>query len=325
MILSGTNNNSVTLPGSTIKNQQLVSVVMCTYNGAKYIDEQMESIIHQDYTNLEIIICDDASTDNTWQKLSEWQKRDERIKIYRNNVNLGYNKNFESAIQKSCGEFIAIADQDDIWMPDKISSLVNVLEQDEQLMLAHCRSVHMINGTPQFKSRKLHYIFHGSDEKKLVFFNHINGHNMIFRKLLKQKLFPLPEKMYYDWWIAFHSALNGGIVALDRVLVYHRIHSDNSFFNNKNLHHEPGHDEIMRVFLSIEGLPATTRIFIEKLVMFIEEQNVKGGKFNMGMFLFFVKNRQTIFGHKKRILPIFNFISNAFKYASTAYNNKGIF
>ncbi len=74
--------------------QPLVSVVMCTYNGGLFIDEQIESIINQDYKNIELIIVDDVSTDDTWKKLEAWQCKNDFIKIYKNEINLGYNKNF---------------------------------------------------------------------------------------------------------------------------------------------------------------------------------------------------------------------------------------
>ena len=87
-----------------------VSVVMCTYNGSRFIDEQIASILSQDFPIYELIIVDDFSIDDTWQKLEHWRKTNSSIKIFRNDANLGYNKNFEYAIQLAKGDLIAISD-----------------------------------------------------------------------------------------------------------------------------------------------------------------------------------------------------------------------
>src|SRR6187402_1101242 len=98
--------------------QARISVVLCTYNGSSFIDEQVASILAQQYQPSEIIIQDDCSTDDTWNKLLQWEQRSPLIRLFRNEQNLGYNKNFEQVIQRASGDFIAISDQDDIWLPE---------------------------------------------------------------------------------------------------------------------------------------------------------------------------------------------------------------
>jgi glycosyltransferase involved in cell wall biosynthesis len=100
--------------------QPLVSVAMCTYNGEKFINLQLDSILAQTYHNLELVIVDDGSTDETFNIISDYAKKDGRIKCFKNEVNLGFNKNYERAIKLTTGEFIAISDQDDIWLPHKM-------------------------------------------------------------------------------------------------------------------------------------------------------------------------------------------------------------
>lgn len=103
---------------------KLVSIAMTTYNGEKFIKKQLDSIINQTYKNLEIIICDDGSTDKTIDIIKEYQKKDKRIKLYINEKNLGFSKNFEKAISLCKGDYIALSDQDDIWELDKIETMV---------------------------------------------------------------------------------------------------------------------------------------------------------------------------------------------------------
>ena len=102
-----------------------ISVVMCTFNGDKYLEQQIDSILCQTYPIHELIIQDDCSTDRTVTIIEAYQKRDPRVKLYINEAPLGFNYNFSSAFAKAEGEYIASSDQDDIWRPDKIEILMN--------------------------------------------------------------------------------------------------------------------------------------------------------------------------------------------------------
>ena len=98
-----------------------VSVVMCTCNGARYLREQMDSILGQDCPPSEIVVQDDLSDDGTWELLEAYRKgRPELFRLYRNETRLGFNRNFHTAILRATGDFIALADQDDIWFPSKL-------------------------------------------------------------------------------------------------------------------------------------------------------------------------------------------------------------
>ena len=94
-----------------------VSIVMCTYNGAKYLAPQLDSILAQTYPLWEILIQDDGSTDATCDIVEDYQKRFPVIRLIRNPQNLGYNLNFLTAISRATGYYVAISDQDDIWEP----------------------------------------------------------------------------------------------------------------------------------------------------------------------------------------------------------------
>ncbi|MEZ7866922.1 MAG: glycosyltransferase [Paludibacteraceae bacterium] len=111
-----------------------VSVVMCTYNGEKYLREQLDSIINQTYPIHEIIIQDDCSTDGTWEIIQEYATRNNNFRIYRNEINLSVYHNFFSAFQKVTGEYFAVSDQDDFWLPDKIKIFVEYAEKSNALL-----------------------------------------------------------------------------------------------------------------------------------------------------------------------------------------------
>ena len=85
----------------------LISIAMCTYNGERFLNEQISSILEQTYRNFELVIVDDNSKDNTINIIKEYQSKDNRIKLFQNNKNIGFLKNFEKAISLCRGDFIA--------------------------------------------------------------------------------------------------------------------------------------------------------------------------------------------------------------------------
>lgn len=201
----------------------LISIALCTYNGARFLREQLDSLIAQDYSPLEIIVVDDGSTDGTLKILDEYRRRDTRISVYCNPVNLGFRKNFERAIHLCKGELIATCDQDDIWLPDKLTILEAALGNG---MLAYCDS-ELIDATGRNlnmrASDKLN-MYAGSDPKVFAFHNCISGHAMLFRRGLLLHAEPFPDCGYHDWWLAFVAACVGTITYVDKPLVKYRQH-----------------------------------------------------------------------------------------------------
>ena len=105
-----------------------IDILMATYNGEKYIVEQIDSIINQTYKNWNLLIRDDNSTDRTLEIIKNYQKKDARIRILDNNkVNLGIVKNFEKLLKISESELIMFSDQDDIWKKGKIKTSENTI------------------------------------------------------------------------------------------------------------------------------------------------------------------------------------------------------
>ena len=102
----------------------LVSIVLCSYNGEKYVKEQIDSILNQSVPIHELIIQDDCSTDGTVDILNQYRS-DSRVRIYINKELLGFNANFLSAILKTTGNYIACSDQDDIWKENKVEELIS--------------------------------------------------------------------------------------------------------------------------------------------------------------------------------------------------------
>lgn len=198
-----------------------VSVVVCTYNGEKYLREQLESVVNQTYPLYEIIIQDDGSTDRTLQIAQEYADRYGNIIVKTNSDQKGINGNFFSAIHSCTGDFIAICDQDDIWIRDKIAHQVAAIGD---ALMCTCLSkefsedgsfAHYDNRTPNYGLLRL------------LFCNVIAGHTMLINRRLLD-LLPTQgcETMYrirlYDFILAVTAAFNESIVLVNEVLVHHR-------------------------------------------------------------------------------------------------------
>ena len=104
--------------------KEKVDVLVATYNGEKYLREQLDSIIKQTYKNIRILISDDCSKDRTQEILQEYEKKDDRIKIFLHDRNLGSNKNFEFLLRQVESKFYMLSDQDDVWLPEKIEKTI---------------------------------------------------------------------------------------------------------------------------------------------------------------------------------------------------------
>ena len=299
---------------------EIVSVIMCTYNGALYVEEQLDSILEQTYPALEIIIADDASTDETWSILQSYAERDQRIRIFRNEKNVGFNVNFSQACEKASGDFIAIADQDDIWEPQKIAILVQKIKESRETMLVHCISARFEEkGKPHMRSLRLLNYFNGNDIRYFMLSNYVSGHNMLLRKELLQASLPFPPKMYYDWWLVVYACVLGQVKAVEKVLVWHRMHQQNAtgaakpkvaFYKQVQI--------VLSSILSIPRLPLQHKTFAEEL--YRRYQVFPEKKFSFSLFWFLFKNSPHLLAYKKRTFPWISYLKYSWKYAKRSTN-----
>ena len=301
-----------------------VSVVMCTYNGSKFIGEQIQSVLNQDYDILELIIVDDCSTDNTFALLQDWASKDARIRVYQNETNLGYNKNFEKAIQLARGNLISICDQDDIWLPQRISKTVAPFNEPG-VVLAHSKSVRLEDNQLKYHLAKLHYHFKGNDTRRLFLFNQVMGHDMTFSRDLVQHIVPIPNGMSYDWWITVVATCYGTIAGVDEYLVHHRIHATNNYFSKAAPSKKKELDivDTLELFNKIPALKGNVKNYLQQQITLLRRhETVKG--FDWKLFKFLYANRHIVFGHKRRSLQELSYLKNSIKYAKLDYRGKGI-
>ncbi|WP_374948750.1 glycosyltransferase [Mucilaginibacter sp.] len=205
-----------------MQQQILVSVALCTYNGARHLNEQIQSILDQTYNNIELVIVDDCSSDDSLAIIQKFAMADERIKYFVNTENLGYNKNFEKALGLVTGDFIAISDQDDIWESEKINQLMNAIGDN---WLIFSNSVRVLDDGNLTGGKLLNdFRFGNWDFKSILLENYVTGHTCLMSRLLLPHILPFPQIGYYDWWMGFVGLYHHKLTYLDRELTQYRIH-----------------------------------------------------------------------------------------------------
>lgn len=200
----------------------LVSIALTTFNGAKYLERQLESILAQDYPNFEIVISDDGSTDTTWRILERYASCDERIHLLPTRKNVGVIQNFARCFSACHGDLISPCDQDDVWHSTKTRRLVDAMGD---ALLVYCNS-RLVDGEGRPTGCTLAdtlNMIEGNDPRPFIFSNSVLGHAMIFRKHILQGCGAL-TKVPHDWWLAFVATNLGYITYVDEVLVDYRRH-----------------------------------------------------------------------------------------------------
>ncbi len=214
------NNTNNTIPS--------VSIVLCTYNGEKYLREQLDSLLAQTYPLHEIIIQDDQSTDGTMAILREYADKYPIIKVFVHETRGVVNDNFFSAMQRATGDFISISDQDDIWLPQKIATLVN--EIGDNLCCFHLSNE--FRDTPDYQYTDPRII--NVNLERMLFFGMVAGHTMLIRReLLDTTLHSISADIlrrislafYYDSILSMVAMEYGKIKYIPELLDSHRVHA----------------------------------------------------------------------------------------------------
>jgi len=208
-----------------LKQIPLVSVVLTTYNGESFLRAQLDSLIQQSYPHIEIIAVDDRSSDNTVSILKEYALNNDIFKVFVNEVNLGYIKNFEKACGLAEGEFIALCDQDDVWHKDKVKSMAESIGNHG---MVYCDSLICNKNLQEGKklSKMVNFRSRYSCLEVTVFCR-IYGNATLFKKSLLLAAYPFPKCIPHDWWLSYIATLNGGIKYFDEALIYYRQHNAN--------------------------------------------------------------------------------------------------
>ena len=204
-----------------------VAVVVATYNGATYLRQQLESIVQQTYKPSQIIIVDDDSLDDTIAIARAFAAAHPEVMVVQNGTRLGYIKNFEKGMLLANASYVALSDQDDIWMPNKLETLLaNIGDQ----MLAYSDS-ELIDANGQLLNQKM-----SSIKNQLAYHTPIMyaigawapGHAMLLKKELVDKAAPFPALVTHDFWLGFVATCYSRVVYVNEPLVHYRQHTQNA-------------------------------------------------------------------------------------------------
>lgn len=207
-------------------NKPLVSVAMATYNGEKYIKEQLDSILINLNENDELIISDDGSTDKTIDIIKKYQRKDKRIKLI-DGPRLGVKQNFANAIKESNGKYIFLSDQDDIWDKNKVKKVLNIFEKEKCQVVIH--NAEIVDGKLKTTGQSF-FDFRNSGKGiiKNIWKNTYIGCCMTFDSSIKDKILPIPNNIeMHDQWIGLLAEKYGKSIFIDDTLIKYRRHDNN--------------------------------------------------------------------------------------------------
>lgn len=202
----------------------MISVCMATYNGAKYIQEQVDSILAQLGPRDELVVSDDGSTDATLAILGGYE--DPRIKIFDNHNRKGVVGNFENAIKQASGDYIFLSDQDDIWLPGKVDACVEALADVDLVM--HDAQIIDQKGRVVVDS---FFALRGSGAGywKNLYRNSYLGCCLAFRKQVLDYVLPMPKRVaMHDIWIGLLVSKRGRVALLGEPFLHYRRHGANA-------------------------------------------------------------------------------------------------
>ena len=258
-----------------------IDILLATYNGEKYLKEQIDSILKQTYTNFRLIISDDCSTDRTLDILKEYEQKDSRIIVYRQEENLGYIKNFGFLLNLVESKFYALSDQDDIWMEDKLEAALKKIEEKNADL--YFSDLYLINEqgkkiSNSFWKEKGFYkkVIKDKKHKGLLLNNYVTGCTIVSKKEFIKYFIPFPENMMHDYWIAIVLSLKGKIIYDTVPHINYRQHGDNQIGSKMKSKELNSLDEIRNMFIDIKIKHFS--VFNDKKELFAKKEQKQNSK-----------------------------------------------
>lgn len=287
-------------PGAAgrVRAMHAISIALCTYNGERFLAEQLHSLRAQEGVS-EIVVVDDGSTDGTWAILEAHAREDRRLRLNRNPAPLGITGNFERALQLVTTPWVALADQDDVWRPEKMARLRAAW--DGRAGLLH-------HATLKFRSLRPATVpspageghkFTGSDVRRLLFRNSVVGHTTLLRTELARRLMPFPRRVPHDWWLGAGAAATDRVQYVDEYLVYYRIHDHNAYHAVGSRWRRAGAEhwlrlELLRALTDHPGLSPVAAEFADDYRRLLEA--TRGGTFPWALWRFYRQQAALLFG-----------------------------
>ena len=229
-----------------------MSIALCTCEGALFLEQQLDSLKKQSVELLELVISDDASTDKTVAIIKACSKTVPfTIRFYQNEKRLGAVKNYSQAIRVCKSDYIALCDQDDIWLPNKLELTLKAMKEAEAEfgrhlpLLVHTDLAVIDAGgkkiAPSFIKLRRINPYDDKPLPRLLAQNFVTGNTVLINRPLAEAALPIPEEaMMHDWWLALVAAAAGKILFIEEPTVLYRQHRTNvigagGFFTMENI------------------------------------------------------------------------------------------
>jgi glycosyltransferase involved in cell wall biosynthesis len=217
-----------------------IDIVLATYNGDRFLDTQLQSILAQDYSDWRLLVRDDGSSDRTPTIIRTYQQKEPDRLEWVNpepGQNGGVLQNFNALLERSSSDYTFLCDQDDVWLPQKLTDSVRVIEDCEAQWGADTPI--LVHSDLQVVTEQLdvlHWSFwrsHNLDPTRnslrhLLVRNHITGCTVVINKALRKLALPIPDSAFmHDWWLGLVAAAFGKIAYLQQPTVLYRQHQHN--------------------------------------------------------------------------------------------------
>jgi glycosyltransferase involved in cell wall biosynthesis len=216
-----------------------VSVAMCTYNGSRFLLEQLTSIANQTKSVDELVICDDCSTDDTIEIIKQFAKKVAfSVRIFVNATNLGSNRNFEKCLSLCQNDIIILSDQDDVWLPHKVEKICAYFtkNQDIEAVFSDAQVIDdqsKLTGRTAWETVSFDYkaqnLWKNGQAFDILLRGYVvTGATLAIRKRILPEVLPIPmliKELIHDGWIALWLSINNRIAMLDEPLVHYRQHT----------------------------------------------------------------------------------------------------
>lgn len=237
-----------------------IDILLATYNGEKFVKEQIESILNQTYENFNLIISDDASTDNTLNILEEYEKKDTRIKVFKKEKNEGLIDNFEFLLKNVTSDYFMFSDQDDIWKKDKIEKSINKLkEENSGLVYTDLEIVdEKLNVIyPSYWKYKQIYkkIIKYNNFEALYLNNFVTGCTILAKSKYIKDILPLPRNskfVLHDYWTALIISAKDKISYVEEPTIQYRQHKNNRVGSSRKSDQLENFEDLRNLFIRVK-------------------------------------------------------------------------
>jgi len=241
--------------------EERIDILLATYNGEKYLEEQINSILNQTYKNIKLIISDDGSNDKTIEILKQYEQKDNRIELHLQRKNLGVVKNIEFLMQQVESPYYMLADQDDFWMPEKVEKSFETLKSknadlvfgDLEVVDENLNTIYPSFNNYMLLTRKINKYINSYELNYL--YNCITGCTVLAKKETIDYILPLPtisKHLIHDYWIGIMVSLNGKLGYMPEKYIKYRQHGNNQVGTDKISHGFKKLEQVRNLFIEVK-------------------------------------------------------------------------